>query len=57
MSKHTPEPWVLFNPLTQCYETPDGTCVAAEVIENTECMADFLRIAIIREKQRAGAPV
>jgi hypothetical protein len=54
MSKHTPGPWVQFNTLTQCYETPDGTRVAAEVADNVECLADVLRIAIIRDEQRAS---
>ena len=54
MSKHTPGPWVRFNPLTQSYETRDGTSVAAEVIESVKCLADVLRIASIREDQRAA---
>lgn len=52
MSKHNPESWVRFNSQTQCYETPDGTSVSAELIENVECMADVMQIAIIRDKQR-----
>jgi hypothetical protein len=46
------KPWVVFNHLTQCYETPDGTSVAAELCDNVECLADVLRIASIRAEQR-----
>jgi len=51
MSNQTP--WVTFNPITQCYETGDGTFVAAEVIENIVCLADVLRVATMREAQRS----
>ena len=55
MSKqHTPGPWVSHNPLTRSYETPDGTSVTEEVVDNAECLADVLRIAIIRGEQRAA---
>lgn len=54
MSKHTPGPWVSHNPLTRSYETPDGTSVAEELADNAECVADVLRIAIIRGEQRAA---
>ena len=45
--------WVRYNPLTHTYDTPDGTRVAAELIDNVQCLADVIRIAGIREKQRA----
>jgi hypothetical protein len=45
--------WVTHNPLTATYDTPDGTSVAAELIDNVQCLADVLRIAAIRAKQRA----
>ena len=44
--------WVRFNHLTQSYETRDGTSVAAEVSDNCYSIADVLRVAIIRDKQR-----
>jgi len=53
----TPEPmasdsWVRYNPTTNTYDTKDGTRVASEVVESVQCLADVLRIATIREKQR-----
>jgi hypothetical protein len=47
------EPWVTYNPLTNTYDTPDGTSVAAELVDNVQCLADMLNIAQIRAKQRA----
>lgn len=44
--------WVSFNPLTNCYETPDGTSIAAELAENQECLADVFKIACMRSEQR-----
>lgn len=44
--------WVFFNDLTMTYDTPDGTKVAAELIDNAQCLADVLYIAIIRQEQR-----
>ncbi len=44
--------WVKLNHLTGCYETPDGTVIAAELAENQQCLADVLYIALLREKQR-----
>jgi len=49
-----PEPWVKFNSLTHCYETKDGTSVPAELMDNVECLADVLKIAVIRDRQRAA---
>jgi hypothetical protein len=46
--------WVTYNPLTATYDTPDGTSVAAELVDNVQCLADVLHIAAIRAKQRAG---
>lgn len=46
------EQWVKFNPLTQAYETPDGTAVAAELADNVHSLADVLAICAIRERQR-----
>lgn len=44
--------WVRYNPLTHTYDTSDGTSVPAEVIHSAQCLADIVRIAGIREKQR-----
>ena len=44
--------WVRYNTLTMCYETRDGTSVAAELVDSIQCFADVLRIAKIREEQR-----
>jgi hypothetical protein len=49
-----PVEWVTYNPLTATYDTPDGTAVAAELIDNVRCLADALHIANIRAKQRAA---
>jgi len=46
--------WDRYNPLTDSYDTPDGTSVAAYLVEQANCLADFLAIASIREKQRNG---
>lgn len=43
---------VMFNPLTQCYETKDKTSVAAELVESVNSLADILIISNIREQQR-----
>lgn len=48
-----PRQWVQFHPATHCYETGDGTRVAAELVDSAHCVADFLHIANIREGQRA----
>lgn len=45
--------WVRYNQLTDTYDTPDGTKVAAELVDNVACLADFLHIAKIRDDQRA----
>lgn len=47
-------PWGRYNHFTHCYETGDGTSVAAELADNASCLADFLHIAAIRERQRAA---
>lgn len=44
--------WVTYNPATATYDTPDGTSVAAELVDNVQCLADVLHIARLREKQR-----
>lgn len=51
-----PEPadWVQFDPLTHTYVTGDGTRIAAEIADNVQCLADVLRISVIREQQRAA---
>jgi hypothetical protein len=48
------KPWVVFNNCTQTYDTRDGTKVAAELVDNVQCLADVLRISLIREDQRAA---
>lgn len=45
---------VMFNPLTQCYETKDKTSVAAELVESVNSLVDILVISNIREQQRIG---
>lgn len=37
---------------TQTYRTEDGTCVAREIVDNAQCLADVLYIAQIRAGQR-----
>lgn len=44
--------WVVFNPNTHTYDTPDGTSVAAELVDNAQCLLDVWYIASIRQKQR-----
>jgi hypothetical protein len=44
--------WVTYNPLTNTYDTKDGTIVAAELFENAQCFSDILHIARIRDEQR-----
>ena len=46
--------WVTYNPLTATYDTPDGTKVAAELVDSVQCLADVLHIAQIREAQRSA---
>ena len=48
-----PRQWVLHNSNTGTYDTPDGTQVAACLVDNVECLADIFHIATIRERQRA----
>jgi hypothetical protein len=58
------QPWVRYNPMTATYDTPDGTSVPAEIVDSACCLADVLRISLIRaaqrvatrEKQEASAP-
>ena len=52
MSTLVESKWVTFNPITMTYDTPDGTSVVAEVVDDAQCFADVLRIAQIRETQR-----
>ena len=40
------------NHLTQMFEWSDGTIVAREIVDGVSCLADFLVIANIRERQR-----
>lgn len=47
-----PREWVTFNHDAQTYETPDGTSVPAELVDNANCFADILHIAIVRASQR-----
>lgn len=46
--------WVKYNTMTHTYDTPDGTSVAAELVDNVRSLVDVLYIATIREKQRAA---
>jgi hypothetical protein len=47
-----PEEWVAWSPLSNTFDTKDGTTVAAEIIDNVSCMLDIFYVADIREKQR-----
>lgn len=47
--------WVTYNPLTNTYDTQDGTNVAAELVDNVQCLADVLRIAQIRQRTARAA--
>jgi len=44
--------WVAFDPLTLTYMTKDGAAVAAELVDNCECLAEAIWIAEIRDRQR-----
>jgi hypothetical protein len=46
--------WVAYNPRTYTYDTPDGTAVAAEIVDSVACLADVFFIATLREQQRAA---
>jgi hypothetical protein len=52
--QHEPRQWVLHNSNTDTYDTPDGTQVAACLVDNVGCLADILHVASIRERQRAA---
>lgn len=54
MSTPNRNSWVSYNDKTATYDTPDGTSVAAEVVDGVECLADLLRISNIRAQQRAA---
>lgn len=45
--------WVRYNPTTDTYDTPDGTKVAAFLVDSTQSLLDVLHIADIRARQRA----
>lgn len=51
----TAREWVRFNPLTYSYDTPDGTHIPAELADSVQCLADVVRIAQLRDQQRATA--
>lgn len=51
---HNPGGWVQFDPLKHTYDTPDGTAVPAEKVDNAQTLVDVLDIALLREKQRAS---
>lgn len=53
-TNHTHENWVKHNSNTDTYDTPDGTKVAACLVDNVECLADIFHIADIRERQRTA---
>ncbi|HET8694999.1 MAG TPA: hypothetical protein VFM33_10065 [Aquabacterium sp.] len=46
--------WVTYNPQTATYDTPDGTSVPAEIVDNCWCLADVLRVCQLRTEQRAA---
>ena len=43
---------IQYNPLTDSYDTPDGTKVSAMLTENVSCIADIFNILRIRDNQR-----
>ena len=43
---------IQYNPLTDSYDTPDGTRVSAMLTENVSCIADMFNILRIRDNQR-----
>lgn len=45
--------WVRYNEKTDTYDTPDGTAVAAELVDSVRCLADVFYIASLREQQRS----
>lgn len=45
-------PQVQYNPLTDTYDTRDGTQISAIVIDDVSSLADVLFIAILRDEQR-----
>ena len=49
-----PAEWVRHNPLTQTYDTPDGTQVAIEVVDNAQSLLDVFHVSSMRERQRAA---
>jgi len=46
------EKWVRYEPLTDTYDTCDGTSVSAFVLDDVRCFADVLHISRIRDAQR-----
>ena len=44
--------WVQFNCMAHTYDTPDGTKVAVELIDNARTLLDVFHITSVREKQR-----
>jgi hypothetical protein len=52
LHQNTQDQRVKYNPLTATYDTPDGTKVAQELVDNAKYFADFLHVANVREKQR-----
>jgi len=53
-AKHTPGPWVIYNHLTDTYDTPDGTKVPAMLVSSAQRLVDVMHIAQMREAQRAA---
>lgn len=45
---------VSYNHLTNTYDTPDGTVVAAELVDGADSLADIFTISTIRESQRTA---
>ena len=43
---------IQYNPLTDSYDTSDGTKVSAMLTENVSCIADIFNILRIRDNQR-----
>lgn len=48
----TKDDWIVYNSRTNTYDTRDGTCIPAELVDSANRLVDILFIATLREKQR-----
>ena len=54
MTDNTPGAWMRYDPLTDTYDTRDGTKLPGEIYHGAVCFLDVLYIAHIIENQRAA---